>query len=215
MKLIFVRHGQSTANQLNLIANRGFQYPLTELGLNQAKVLAENLLNHNINCMYTSPLLRAVQTTEVLQIHLNVPFKIAPQLREYDNGILEGKSDDQSWNFYQTTLQAWLNGSLDQKPPQGESMNDQLNRFLPFMNSVVQNHPENSTLLFVGHGGLYRQVLPVFAANLDSKWCNFNPLKNTEYVVINSSDNGQWLCQQWGSHFIKNDQEKYNGYSQP
>ncbi|MAT42981.1 MAG: hypothetical protein CL609_11605 [Anaerolineaceae bacterium] len=205
MKLIFVRHGQSTANQLNIIANRGFQYPLTELGLKQTQVLAESLLNQHINCMYTSPLLRAVQTTEVLQIHLNVPFKIAPQLREYDNGILEGKSDDQSWKSYQTTLQAWLNGNLHQKPPQGESMFDQLNRFLPFINTVVQNHTENSTLLFVGHGGLYRQVLPVFAANLDLKWCKKNPLSNTHYVVIKSAPNKKWLCHQWGSHRFINE----------
>ena len=33
MKLYFVRHGESEANVLGVISNRGFQHPLTDTGI--------------------------------------------------------------------------------------------------------------------------------------------------------------------------------------
>jgi broad specificity phosphatase PhoE len=58
--------------------------------------LAEKLKPVPISAIFTSPLGRAVETTKILSQTLGLPYQITDALREYDCGILEGKSDPES-----------------------------------------------------------------------------------------------------------------------
>ncbi|NMF56882.1 histidine phosphatase family protein [Pseudanabaena yagii] len=59
LKLYFVRHGESIANLLHEFSNTGCKHPLTENGINQAKLLADQLSGLQITQIYSSPILRA------------------------------------------------------------------------------------------------------------------------------------------------------------
>jgi broad specificity phosphatase PhoE len=74
MKITFVRHGESVANLLNKFSNRGLRHGLTERGRTQATALARQLGNLPVSRILSSPLLRAVQTAEILARDLNVPY---------------------------------------------------------------------------------------------------------------------------------------------
>ena len=79
MKLYFVRHGESEANVLQVISNRGWMHPLTEKGRQQANTLAEKLRGAGITKIYTSPLRRAVETAEILSRSLaDAPPSVEP-----------------------------------------------------------------------------------------------------------------------------------------
>jgi broad specificity phosphatase PhoE len=97
MRLYFVRHGQSEANVLQVISNRGLEHGLTEPGRAQVSSLARRLAGLPFARLYSSPLLRAVQTAEMLSSELGLPFETKDALREFDCGIIEGKSDTLSW----------------------------------------------------------------------------------------------------------------------
>jgi broad specificity phosphatase PhoE len=91
MRLYFVRHGESESNDMHEISNRGIGHGLTVIGRAQAISLVERLGSTSLTMLYSSPLLRAVQTAEILSQGLEIPFETVDALREFDCGIIEGK----------------------------------------------------------------------------------------------------------------------------
>ena len=108
MKLYFARHGESEANVLRVISNRGSRHGLTEKGRWQAAELASNLKGSGATRIYSSPLLRACQTAEILSSALGVDYDVTDALREFDCGIAEGRSDPESWEMHRQVMEEWL-----------------------------------------------------------------------------------------------------------
>ena len=130
MEFYFVRHGESEANLLNIVSNRGSLHGLTGKGKQQAAALARKLKYRGITRLYSSPLLRAVQTTEILAGVLDLPYDIVDALREYDCGIIEGKSDPASWELYHALWHDWRElGRWERRIEGGESYLDIKARF--------------------------------------------------------------------------------------
>ena len=92
-KIYIVRHGQNKDNA-NGILNGHRDLPLTQLGIDQAKELAQSIKEADIHIdkAYSSPLQRAYQTGEIITDHLeiNKPEKL-DILIERDFGIMTGK----------------------------------------------------------------------------------------------------------------------------
>src|SRR5690242_1411939 len=102
MKLYFVRHGESEANIQHVISNRESPFGLTSLGRKQASTLAEALKDISLTAIYSSPVLRARETAEILSQSFHLPYQVTEALREYDCGILEERSDEESWNLHRS-----------------------------------------------------------------------------------------------------------------
>ena len=66
LRLLLVRHGLSSYNKDGRIQGRNDLSILTEEGKSQAIKAGEALSNLNINTVYSSPLKRAAQTTNLL-----------------------------------------------------------------------------------------------------------------------------------------------------
>ena len=90
MKLYISRHGQTPWNVEDLVCGRA-DVPLTEVGLQQAKLLAESALDKNIDVILCSPLLRARQTAQAVSDAIGVPIQIDDRLVEFDFGSLDGQ----------------------------------------------------------------------------------------------------------------------------
>jgi probable phosphoglycerate mutase len=196
MKLYFVRHGESEANVLREISNRGFKHGLTERGFHQATELAINLRRMNFSKIYSSPLKRAYQTAEVLSEKLEIPMEVTDALREFDCGIAEGRSDPESWEYHSQVFENWLLGNWDARIPEGESHIDIQERFLPFINSIRQNHVKEKILL-VGHGGTYLAALPLILENIDFDFVRHHHIEHTSPIIVDERE-GSLICIQWG-----------------
>jgi broad specificity phosphatase PhoE len=172
MRLYFVRHGESEANVLHQISNRGLKHELTNTGRQQAAALAEKLSPIPVTQIYASPVLRAVQTAEILSTTLNVPFEITDALREYDCGILEGQSDPDSWAAHKRNFEDWLlRKQWDHHIEGGESFLDIQARFVPFIQSLIQKYASSEAhVVLVGHGGTYACMLPLVLTNIDHRF---------------------------------------------
>src|SRR3954452_18688779 len=80
-KLYVIRHGQAKGNRPD--------DPLKPEGRDQAEQLADFLLQReemNITQLISSPYLRAKQTAEILDTHLNISCSTDKRLREIDFG---------------------------------------------------------------------------------------------------------------------------------
>ena len=97
MRIYFIRHGESQANLLRQISNRGLRHGLTRIGREQTRSLAQKLEPCSITKIYASPVLRAIETGVILANQLGVDYELTDALREYDCGILEGRADPAAW----------------------------------------------------------------------------------------------------------------------
>ena len=82
MELILVRHGlpQLIENQDGSPADP----PLSEIGLRQADLMAKWLVNASIDYLYTSPMLRALQTAQPLEILKDLQADQRDGVAEFD-----------------------------------------------------------------------------------------------------------------------------------
>ena len=196
MKLYFVRHGESEANIQHVISNRESSFELTPRGRGQAKALAENLKDIPITAIYSSPVLRARETAEILSQSFHLPSQVTKALREYDCGILEEKSDEASWKLHSEIAEDWiLYHNYLRKPEGGESFLDIQNRFLPFIESLKQVNDEH--ILLVGHGGLFHLMLPLILMNIDDHFVKSYGLGHTDCVIAELRSD-TLVCKQWG-----------------
>ena len=54
-----------------------------------------------------------MQTAEVLVHELGIPYAVTDALREYDCGVMEGRSDEIAWETYEEVLRDWVDGQLE------------------------------------------------------------------------------------------------------
>jgi broad specificity phosphatase PhoE len=201
MKILFTRHGESVANTLHIISNRDIPHPLTKNGHAQVVALVEKLATHTVGYVYSSPVLRALQTAEIVSARLNIHLEITDVLREYDCGILEGRGDEEAWAMHQQFVHNWLAGkNRDRAPEGGETFFDIRRRVAGFVNGLVaQNSGNEAEILCVSHGGTYIFGLPGLLTNLDFDFFQDHGLAHTDIVVAEEKD-GKLICRSWGEH---------------
>jgi broad specificity phosphatase PhoE len=198
MKLTFVRHGESECNVLQEISNRGFRHPLTEKGRQQAVELAQHLQGSAVSGIYTSPLMRAVQTAQVLGEAFGLPVEITDALREYDCGMIEGRSDDEAWQIWKDLRRRWFEeGDWSARIETGESFLDVQARFVPLIEKLVEEHGETTAnVVLIGHGGTYTCGMPLVMANTPLKYVLEHGFPHTEAIVAEVRL-GRLVCISW------------------
>jgi broad specificity phosphatase PhoE len=198
MKILFTRHGESQANILHEMSNRGLKHPLTPRGRFQAVQLARRLERYDVTHIYSSPVLRAIETSVILANHLGIEYQVTEALREYDVGELEGRSDAQAWRDWQTLFDDWSLHRYERRLPGGESFHEVRERFVPFIEGLCQQHADRSAnLLCVAHGGLYWMMLPLVLTNVDqAALAAYNGVGYTALVVAERRPEGL-VCLEW------------------
>ena len=163
MNLILIRHGQSEWNALNQFT--GWKDPdLTAKGIeeahNEGKII--NNLKINFDLVFTSALIRAQNTAEIILKEINQPLsKIKNQaLNERNYGDLAGlNKDDARKRWGDEQVHIWRR-SYDVPPPGGESLKDTGERVLPFfMKEILPHVCEGKNVLVAAHGNSLRSLI--------------------------------------------------------
>ncbi len=197
MHYYFVRHGESEANRLRIISNRDLPHALTELGRKQAQTLAERLRDQSICAVYCSPILRARQTGEVLADAFDCPLTITDALREYDCGVWEGSDGAAGWAEYERVERCWRDGLQRERIEGGESLLQMRERFIPFIASLRrQSGDAPESVVLVGHGGLYRWMLPLLLSNVTADFACTHPIGHIDIIFAEDTSEGL-LCRDW------------------
>jgi broad specificity phosphatase PhoE len=203
MRIYFVRHGESQANLLQEISNRGLRHGLTRHGREQAVALADWLRDQRITHIYSSPLLRAIETAVILANRLEIDYEVVDALREYDCGIAEGRSDAEAWQLWQALFDAWLvDGRWAQRIEGGESFYELRERFLPFIEELVSRYGNTEArILCVSHGGVYCAMLPLVLVNVDNRRIVDHGFDPTSCLVSELRPAGLY-CVEWTGSVI-------------
>ena len=141
----FVRHGQTDWNVEHRIQGR-VDIPLNETGRQQAVEMREKLKDIQFDVIFTSPLVRAKETAEIItEAHVGTPLVIADELAERNFGEFEGK--DNNGDYYGL----WQHDNTD--TPGGETPKDLESRVFPFLDRIRQQY-KGKNILLVAHGGI-------------------------------------------------------------
>lgn len=167
--LIFVRHGQSTANQTDIFAGQS-NYALSPLGEEQADRVAERLRSVPITAIYSSGLRRANQTAEPTVRSHGLPLLTVPALREIYGGRWEGMLHEKIRSQFPDDFTCWATRFSDSRPTGGESVRELFERAVRATNDLVRANPGGCIALF-SHGGMLR-VLRCHWMGLPLSDCN-------------------------------------------
>jgi broad specificity phosphatase PhoE len=149
------RHGESDWNAVDRFQGHSDR-PLTELGRQQAELLAEDLAGAAaLSAIYSSPLRRALETAAIVGARLGlVPVELEG-LREVDVGSWAGLSRTEVEQRYPEAFRHWLDGGEGWED--GESYTAMAARVLETVRAIARAHPDDE-LLVVSHGGPIRAV---------------------------------------------------------
>lgn len=217
MKLCFVRHGESTANLRREFSNTGFKHPLTEMGKEQARALALSLSGFDAETIYTSPLMRAVQTAQILADSLHAPVQTTEALCEWSVGTYEGTTDPAGWDLHAQVQDQWFtHGQLDARMPGGESFLDIKRRFAPFIDSLVSEEASSGrSAVLVGHGGLYTAMLPAIFSNVDFPFARQHGFTYTAHVLAETRPTSLHCLSWCGVPADSSEGDDYAPHAQP
>ena len=153
MKLYVARHGETEWNALNKICGRT-DIPLTERGLEQAKLLAANMADKQLDVIIASPMIRAQQTAPAVSEAIDVPVLTDERLIEQNFGDFEGL--DRGTPEYLANKRQFA-----YRYPGGESQMDVAYRVYGLIEELKGKYPDKNVLL-VCHGGVCRSVRTYF-----------------------------------------------------
>ena len=155
--LYLIRHAQAEGN-LNRTVQGNIETGITPLGRAQIAALQERFRRIPVEAVYSSDLVRAVETAKAVSGPKGLTIHTDRAFREVDFGTWEGQSweklastdAEQVENFYH---------HLDRfRAPGGESAQELLDRFLPALYHIVEKNRDKTTVL-VSHGLALRLVL--------------------------------------------------------
>ncbi len=147
MRIVIIRHGQTMANVINDEGTALYTgtlnnelTSLTEQGKNQASILAKNDIIKSIEKVYSSDLIRAIQTAKLAKP--GYELNLSKDLRERCLGIFEGKEkkdllSSNEYNKYITDKKfSKFRTDFVQKAPNGENYTDVSIRCKRFLDSL-------------------------------------------------------------------------------
>lgn len=154
MVLILLRHGESIYNKKNIVAGSTKDIPLTYEGKNEAYKVAKLLNKYNFDYIFTSKLIRAIDTCNIINGELNCNPEIvySNKLNERNFGYLTGHSKNELENIYsEDNVYKWLN-TYDGIPPNGESIHQLRLSIGEYFDNTIKPHIlNNKNILVITH----------------------------------------------------------------
>ena len=189
MKLYMVRHGQSETNLAKKFTGWA-QVNLTEKGIADARRAGEFLKGLTFDRIYSSDLIRAVQTAQNA-IPGCEPIQL-PLLREIGLGSLEKRPIEDCIAEYG---EAFMIHRRDYNfAPYGGENRDMIEERMRQFLQMLENDPCEQAVAF-GHAGTLHTALDVMlGTRLDRSHL---PCRNGS-VAMFEYENGKWLLRLWG-----------------
>jgi broad specificity phosphatase PhoE len=150
-RVLLIRHGQSQGNAEGRFGGHS-PTPLSELGVRQAEATARALANERVTAVYSSDLLRAVQTAEPLARATGLEITRTPALRERSVGLMEGLTFEEAAAAHPDEYASLLRRDFERVLAGGESYRQLLDRAAAELDRAIEQH-RGGTLALFSHTG--------------------------------------------------------------
>lgn len=200
-RILLIRHGQTDWN-LEERWQGSTDVPLNAQGIEQAHIVARTLSKQRITAVYSSDLIRAKLTADVIAAAHGLTVHADPRWRELHLGVFQGLTYHEISARYPEEVEKMRTDYMGYIMPQGESRRAMQIRTYEALLDIVAREPDGSTSVVVSHGGTIRVILlRLFAESAVEK----RSLSNTSVTTIETDNDGQsWTLVKFAdtSHLI-------------
>ncbi len=186
--LYIVRHGETEWNVSQVMQGQS-DSPLTKAGIKQAQDLAKNLQHIKFDMVFSSDLLRAKRTAEIIIQEKKIAVKTTEALRERSFGRFEGEP---SKRFHEELKKYWeeYEKLVDEQKfkykfptePDIHSDEELVQRLTLFLREISIAYT-GKTILIVTHGGVIRSFLVHLGYGTPAE-LTWGTVKNSGYLKL-------------------------------
>lgn len=151
-RICIIRHGETGWNVEKRIQGHT-DIPLNETGQAQALAMAFNAAHQRFNAIYSSDLVRAVETARVLAQREDLEVQCLPQLRERHFGLFQGLTAAEGAERYPQAYAHYVARDPDYDFETGESLRSFTGRVADGIDWLVRRH-SGQTIAVVSHSGV-------------------------------------------------------------
>ncbi len=157
-RLLLARHGETDDNLEPLRAQGFSDTPLNDVGIEQARLLAERVAEeYDVSSLWTSDLARAAVTARIVGARIGLEPQSDPRLREGNRGDWEGRLFVDIAREDPAGYAAWMRAGAGFRFPGGESLQEHADRVWAALEEIRAEAPLPA--LVVCHRGSIRTVL--------------------------------------------------------
>lgn len=161
MKLLLIRHGETTDNALNILQGHR-PGKLSNKGIEQAHKRGEILKGTHVDIILSSDLARSIETATIINSYLNAPQKEESLLKEKDWGSLTGKD-----------ISHYYKGDFPNDIENDEMLFSRAERLL----IKIRKEYKDKTILLLGHGAINVAIKAVLTNIRASKMMELIPIQ--------------------------------------
>ncbi len=158
MRLILIRHGETDWNASLRYMGQA-NVPLNQQGRQQARLAGERLKGRGAVALYTSDLVRASETAQIVGDILNLKPQPMPELREIDVGQWEGLTPEELYRRFPDHMREYERDPARTVRLGGESYAQLQERALIALKRMEAQHTPEETVIAASHGGTIRALL--------------------------------------------------------
>ncbi len=174
-KLHLIRHGLTEGNIKGVYLGAGVDSPVCEEGVRRLNRLLEDFSYPQVEKIYSSPMLRARETTELL--YKDKEYQIVADLMECKFGEFEGKTIKELMETNENYAK-WLDINSGYVPEGGESSMEFANRCISALNEILEDMMKNGIFeaSAICHGGVISIMLAMvgYPKKMPNEWMSDN-----------------------------------------
>ena len=159
MTWYIVRHAEKVFGGYYNAELRHQDEPLTAVGEQSARRIAERLGDRPIAAIYVSAYLRTSQTAAPLAERLGLVPVVDARLNEIDNGQVDAMTEEEFAVAFPDVWRAYVARAADFRFPGGESGAEVDARIGAFFDERLAQHGDDDVVVVVSHAGLIRQLM--------------------------------------------------------
>lgn len=180
--LYIVRHAESESN-VKEIVNGLEDYPLTKNGEAQAQAIGKELNHINFDAVFSSDLMRAKRTAEIIVLEKKLAVKTTEALRERNFGKFSGKPIKELFELFDSWKTLSYSELIKQRPADdAESDEEIIARLITFLREIAVAY-QGKNVLITTHGGIIYNFLAHLGVINHKKLVI---IENTALVVVES-----------------------------
>ena len=194
--IILVRHGQTEWNRVEHFRGR-FNVPLNSTGLKQADQVAKRISSQwKPTAVFTSPLIRAMQTAETIARKCHLSALATDGLVDIDYGLWQGLTPEEARTQWPELIANWFDHPRTVEIPGGESLLQVRDRAMSTLKQISWLHTDQEIVL-VSHTVVNRLILMgILGLGIDRFWhlrqepCAMNIIEITgnDFTLVSMND---------------------------
>ncbi|MGQ9614943.1 MAG: histidine phosphatase family protein [Spirochaetota bacterium] len=156
--LILVRHGQTEWNRVERFRGH-YDIPLDETGIKQGEAVAERIaIQFKPDRVFTSPLIRAMKTAEIIAKKADIPVIIHRGIIDIDYGHWQGLTPDEVKARFPYESALWYEHPENAIIPGGETLEETQARAIKTMEELCKDSTGKG-IVVVSHTVVIRLIL--------------------------------------------------------